>query len=348
MAESQTIKIAIDAMGGDYAPDMVIEGASMALKMHQDINFILFGDETKIKPLLKKYPNLEGKYELVHTEDYVRNEDKPAVALRNRNSSMRLAVDAVREKKADCVVSAGNTGAYMAMAKVFLKTTEGVTRPAIAATFPTEKGTSVVLDLGANVSCDVDNLVEFAVMGKIYAREISGVDNPSIGLLNVGEEEVKGNANVQGAAQVLRRAKKTINFYGFVEGDDLFKGTTDVIITDGFTGNAALKSAEGFARFMTDLLKEAFKSSWITKLGYLLLKGPIEEVKQRLNPKVHNGAILIGLGGIAIKSHGGADGEGFSYAVDVARNMVSHNLNRQITRTLQQLHKEVQQNTEQQ
>lgn len=341
MAHSQAIKIAIDAMGGDCAPDMVIEGASRALKTHQDIEFMLFGDESKIKPLLKKYPNLDGKYELVHTDDYVRNEDKPATALRNRNSSMRLAIDAVRDKKADCVVSAGNTGAYMAIAKIFLKTAEGVSRPAISGTFPTEKGTSVVMDLGANVSCDVDNLVEFAVMGKIYAREISGVENPSIGLLNVGEEEMKGNANVQGAAQILRRAKNTVNFYGFVEGDDLFKGTTDVIITDGFTGNAALKSAEGFARFMTDLLKEAFKSSWLTKLGYLLLKGPIEGVKQRLNPKVHNGAILIGLGGIAIKSHGGADGEGFSYAIDVARNMVSHNLNKQITQTLQQLQEEI-------
>jgi len=341
MAHSQAIKIAIDAMGGDHAPDMVIEGASRALEMHQNLEFILFGDQAKIKPLLKKYPNLENKYELVHTDDYVRNADKPTVALRNRNSSMRLAVDAVRDKRADCVVSAGNTGAYMAMAKVFLKTTEGVSRPAIAGTFPTKKGTSVVMDLGANVSCDVDNLVEFAVMGKIYAREVSGVDNPTVGLLNVGEEEMKGNANVQGAAQILRRARKTINFHGFVEGDDLFKGTTDVIITDGFTGNAALKSAEGFARFMTDLLKEAFKESWLTKLGYLLLRKPMENVKQRLNPKVHNGAILIGLGGIAIKSHGGADGESFSYAVDVARNMVSHNLNKQITETLQQLHEEI-------
>lgn len=341
MAERQIIKIAIDAMGGDSAPDMVIEGASRALKMHQDIEFMLFGDQAKINPLLEKYPNLKGRCELIHTKDYVRNEDKPTVALRNRTSSMRMAVDSVRDKKTDCVVSAGNTGAYMAMAKVFLKTTDGVSRPAIAGTFPTKKGTSVVMDLGANVSCDADNLVEFAVMGKIYAREVIGVDNPSIGLLNIGEEEMKGNANVQGAAQILRRAKKTINFYGFVEGDDLFKGTTDVIITDGFTGNAALKSAEGFARFMTDLLKEAFKENWLTKLGYLLLRGPMEAVKQRLNPKVHNGAILIGLGGIAIKSHGGADGESFSYAINVARNMVSHNLNKQISETLQKLHEEV-------
>lgn len=332
------ITLALDAMGGDCAPRSVVEGAHLALQRNPSLKFILFGDEDLIRPLLEDYPHLSAVTTLTHTKDVIRNEDKPSVALRQgRQSSMRLAINAVADRKADAVVSAGNTGAYMAISKFVLKTMEGISRPAIAASFPTAKGSCVMLDLGANVSCGQDNLVEFAVMGDIYARDVLGLDNPKIVLLNVGEEEMKGNAVVQEAAAVLRKAPKTLNFQGFIEGDRIIEGEAEVIVTDGFSGNVALKASEGMVNFMITLLKDAIKSSWLSKLGGLLISRPIRRMRDRINPKHHNGAILIGLGGIAIKSHGGADEVAYANAIKVAAQMVSHGLQKQIEEKLHQL-----------
>lgn len=338
MDKNSIITLALDGMGGDRAPHSVVEGAYLAFQLNPSLRFLLFGDQDRLNPLLEEHPSLKDVTTLIHTKDVIRNEDKPSIALRQgRKSSMRLAVNAVQEGKADAVVSAGNTGAYMAISKFVLKTMAGISRPAIAASFPTTKGSCVVLDLGANVSCDSDNLVEFAVMGDIYARDVLGLENPKVALLNVGEEEMKGNAEVQKAAAILKQAPNTLNFQGFVEGDRIIKGEADVVVTDGFSGNIALKASEGVIDFITTLLKEAIKSSWLSKIGGLLIARPLKRMKDRINPKNHNGAILIGLGGIAIKSHGGADGLAYANAIKVAAQMASHGLQKQIEEKLSQL-----------
>ena len=332
MANSPFITLALDAMGGDQAPLSVIEGAYLALKQNPSLRFILVGDRNQLDPILVDFPDVQSVSDIIHTEDYIKNEDKPSIALRQgRQSSMRLAVNAVAEGKADAVVSAGNTGAYMAIAKFVLKTMAGISRPAIAASFPTSKGSCVVLDLGANISCDSDNLIEFAVMGDIYARDVMGIENPTIALLNVGAEQMKGNAEVQTAAATLKRATRTLNFQGFIEGDRIIEGEADVVVTD------ALKASEGMATFMTNLLRESIHSSFLSKLGGLLISRPLRRMKDRMNPKLHNGAMLIGLGGIAIKSHGGADGLAYANAIKVATQMVSHGLQKQIEEKLHAL-----------
>ncbi len=347
MAPSPFITLALDAMGGDNAPLSVIEGASLAIKHNPSLRFILFGDQGRLMPFLENYPALQAVSQIVHTQDYITNEDKPSVALRQgRQSSMRLAVNAVADGTADAVVSAGNTGAYMAIAKFVLKAMTGISRPAFVASFPTAKGSCVMLDLGANVSCDSSNLVEFAVMGDIYARDVMGIANPTIALLNVGAEEMKGNVEVQTAAAILKRATRTLNFQGFIEGDRIIKGEADVVVTDGFSGNIALKASEGMATFMTSLLKESIHSSWISKLGGLLILKPLQRMKDRMNPKLHNGAMLIGLGGIAIKSHGGADGVAYANAIKVATQMVSHGLQKQIEEKLHALSLDLAENAE--
>lgn len=332
-------------MGGDRAPDMVIEGAALALAKNSNLRFKLYGDQAKISPLLEKYSALIKASEIIHTPDFIANEEKPSIALRHsKNSSMRLAVDAVRDGHASGVVSAGNTGAYMAIAKIFLKMIPGIDRPAIIASLPTLKNPCVMLDLGANVVCDHNHLVQFAIMGDVYAQEILGVSNPSIGLLNVGEEEQKGNDAVQEAAKILRCAPNTLNFYGFIEGDDIGKGTVDVVVTDGFTGNVALKALEGMAFFIMTFMKEVFKTSWLARAGYLLSMFAMKKFKNKLNAKNYNGAMLIGLGGVAIKSHGSADGIAFANAIHVAARMVSHDLNKKIEKSLKQLYKDIKQN----
>lgn len=332
-------------MGGDRAPHMAIEGMSLAAHADRSLRFQVFGDATHIEPLLKKFPELAPITEFTHTPDVIKSDDKPTIALRQgRNSSMRLAVDAVVKKQAKGVVSAGNTGAYMAMAKIFLKMIDGIERPAIIGSFPSASGACVMLDLGANVQCTAEHLVQFSIMGNVYAKEILGVKSPKIGLLNVGEEELKGHSVLQDAAMILRRAKKTVNYYGFIEGDDIAKGTVDVIVTDGFTGNVALKTIEGWVTFIMSMLKEVFNSSWLARLGYLLSMSAFKGIRNQMNPQKHNGAMLIGLGGVAIKSHGGADAYAFSNAIHVAARMVSHDLNQQIRDSLMQLEKDLKKN----
>src|SRR5579883_2132393 len=240
-------------MGGDHAPEMVIAGANLAHRRFPDVHFLLFGDEARISPLLDRNAVLKPLCEIRHTPDFVANEDKPSVALRSgRRSSMRLAIDAVEGGEAAAVVSAGNTGALMAMSKIVLRMVPGIDRPAIASYFPTMRGESVMLDLGANVECDADNLVQFAVMGEVFARTVLGVSQPSIGLLNVGSEEQKGHEEVRAAATLLRNTDLPVHFHGFVEGDDITAGTVDVVVTDGFSGNIALKTAEGTAKLYSE------------------------------------------------------------------------------------------------
>ncbi|WP_404426782.1 phosphate acyltransferase PlsX [Thalassospira australica] len=324
----EQVCISLDAMGGDHAPEMVVAGAEIALKRLPHLKFLMFGDEARIKPLLAKYPGLEAVSEVRHASQEVTMDDKPSVALRQRrDSSMRLAINAVKEGDAQGVVSAGNTGALMAMAKFVLKTVRGIDRPAIATYMPTQRGETVMLDLGANIECDENNLVQFALMGEVFARILFGIEKPSVGLLNVGIEELKGNESVKKAAAILREIDLPIRFEGFVEGDDLAKGTVDVIVTDGFTGNVALKTAEGTARLLVHFLRETFKSSFWAKVGYLLARRSLQRFRERMDPRRYNGAMLLGLNGIAVKSHGGTDALGFSNAIGVCHDLIANRLN---------------------
>ncbi len=319
--------IALDAMGGDAAPGMVIRGASIARERYPEVDFLIFGRESEIGPHLDKLADLKAVSTVVHTDDMVSSEDKPSVALRaGRGSSMRLAINSVREGKADGVVSAGNTGALMAMAKFVLKTLPGVDRPAIAAFFPTLRGETLMLDLGANVVCDGRNLVDFAVMGNAFARCVVGVLQPTYGLLNVGSEEMKGHEALQEASAVLREANLPGHFVGFVEGDDIAKGSVDVVITDGFTGNIALKTAEGTASLISEYMRRTFKSSLLAGLGYLLARSAMRKLRKRLDPRRYNGAIFLGLNGITVKSHGGTDALGFANAIGVAIDMKKYGI----------------------
>ena len=322
---TEQVVIALDAMGGDRAPEVVVAGAAMARVRLPNVRFLLFGDRAWLEPLLEEHGDLAEVVTICHTEDFVRNEDKPSAAIRSRReSSMRLGIDAVRDGDAHCLVSAGNTGALMAIAKVVLKTLPGIDRPAIASFFPTLSGESVMLDLGANVQCDANNLVQFAVMGEVFSRTVLGIEKPTIGLLNVGVEALKGNDAVKDAAEQLRNSNLPIDFKGFVEGDDITSGRVDVIVTDGFTGNVALKTAEGTVRFYTTMLKRAFRSSIVTRLGFLLARGAISRMRSRMDPRRYNGAMLLGLKGIVVKSHGGTDELGFANAICVASDMVVH------------------------
>ncbi|HLJ21567.1 MAG TPA: phosphate acyltransferase PlsX [Stellaceae bacterium] len=333
------IVIALDAMGGDHAPESVVNGAHIALKRFPHVHFQLFGDEQKIRPLLAKRKKLARRATVHHTDEAVSGEAKPSQALRSgRRSSMRLAIDAVAEGKAHCVVSAGNTGALMAMAKVVLRTVPGIDRPAMASYFPTRRGESVMLDLGANVECDADNLVQFALLGDVFARTVLGLVQPVVGLLNVGSEELKGHDAVREAAARLRDTLSPISFYGFVEGDDIGAGTVDVIVTDGFTGNIALKTAEGTVKLVIDFFRAAFRHSLLGRIGYLFARGALNRMRGRLDPRKYNGAVFLGLQGIAVKSHGGADALSFANAISVAVDMKANGFLDKIREELARLH----------
>jgi glycerol-3-phosphate acyltransferase PlsX len=335
--DPSTLTIALDAMGGDRGPEMVLPGAQLARVRHPELRFLIFGDEARIRPVLAKRKLLAECAEIRHTTDVVGNDMKPSVALRQgRQSSMRLAINAVAEGEADCVVSAGNTGALMAMAKFVLKTIKGIDRPAIASFFPTQKGESVMLDLGANVECDPENLIQFAILGSVFARAVLGLPNPSVGLLNVGAEALKGNEVVKDAGARLRDIKLPGEFHGFVEGNDIPAGTVDVVVTDGFTGNVALKTAEGTAALMNEWLRRTFRSSIFAGLGYLLARNAFRKLRQRGDPRRYNGAMFLGLRGICVKSHGGTDARGFANAIDVAVDLVKQGFNNRVVAELSQ------------
>jgi len=319
---SDSITIALDAMGGDGAPGIVLRGAEIALQRHPELRYLLFGAEGEVRPLLAKLPRLSEAATLFHTSEVVAADAKPSLALRTgRQSSMRLAIDAVADGRADGIVSAGNTGALMAMAKFALTMLPGIDRPAIASFFPTQRGESVMLDLGANIECDAENLVQFALMGDVFARTVLGLVEPSVGLLNVGAEDLKGNDAVRTASARLRLAMTPIRFHGFVEGDDIAAGTVDVVVTDGFTGNVAVKTAEGTAKLFTEFLEAAFRHSLMARIGYIFARGALQKVRMRCDPRRYNGAMFLGLGGIAVKSHGSTDAFGFANAIGVAVDM---------------------------
>jgi glycerol-3-phosphate acyltransferase PlsX len=326
---SSTVRIALDVMGGDHGPDVVLPGAEMALTRHPDISYLLFGDAMRINEILARHPRLAAASRVVHTDVVVQMDDKPSQALRRgrRVSSMWKAIDAVHVGEADCAVSAGNTGALMAMAKVNLKTMAGISRPAIACLWPTSKGESVVLDVGASIGATAQHLVDMAVMGAAMARIVFDIERPTVGLLNVGVEEIKGVEEVKDAAAALREADHPgLSYKGFVEGDDIGRGTVDVVVTEGFSGNIALKTAEGTAKQVADYLRGAINRSWMAKLGYLLARGAFQALREKLDPRKSNGGVFLGLNGVVIKSHGGTDAEGFASAVDIGYDMVRYRL----------------------
>ena len=322
--------LAVDGMGGDHAPEMVVSGLAIALERHPEAHILLFGDEARLAPLLARHPSLRRAVTLRHATETIAGDLKPTAALRLRQSSMRLAIDAVAAGEAQGVVSAGNTGALLTLAKIVLKTLPGIDRPAMAGIAPSARGDVVMLDLGANVACDARNLAEFAVMGDVFARVTLGLPAPSIGLLNIGSEEVKGDDRLRQAAEILKESPIAGQFYGFVEGHDIAAGTTDVIVTDGFTGNVALKTGEGALKLIGQLLRQVFTANLAARVGYLLAKSSLERLREWLDPRRYNGAVMLGLNGVVVKSHGGTDAEGFAHAVDVAMDMVANNFNERI------------------
>jgi len=333
----QKVRIALDAMGGDVGASVVIPGAAISLSRHPDSEFLLFGKRDLIEPQLARHPALQAASRVIHTDVAVSMEDKPSQALRRgrRNSSMWLAIDAVKKGEADVVVSAGNTGALMAMARFHLHTLRGIDRPAIAAVWPTLRGDSVVLDLGATIGGDARHLVALAVMGGAMASVLLNLPRPTVGLLNIGTEEIKGHEEIREAGEMLRAMNlPQLDYIGFVEGDGIGKGAADVIVTEGFSGNIALKAAEGTARQMSDFLRAAMSRTWRSKLGYLLARTAFRELRDKLDPKKSNGGVLLGLNGVVVKSHGGMDAEGFAYAVDVGYEMAHYDLLTKINQML--------------
>jgi len=323
------VRIALDAMGGDHGASVVLPGADISLTRHPDIEFLLFGDRAAIDPLLNKLPRLKARSQVVHTDVAIRMDDKPSQALRHGRwkSSMWLTLDAVKRGAADAAVSAGNTGALMAMARFSLRMIEGIERPALAAIWPTMRGESVVLDVGASIGADEEHLINLAAMGSAMARVLFDVERPSVGLLNVGVEEIKGLEAVREAGRILRAGNfPHFAYHGFVEGDDIGKGTVDVVVSEGFAGNIALKTAEGTARQLGQYLRAAMNRTWAARLGYLLARQAFRTLRDKMDPRKSNGAVFLGLNGIVIKSHGGADAEGFANAIDIGYDMVRYGL----------------------
>lgn len=330
-------RIAIDAMGGDEGVRVMIAGAALARHQHEGLRFTLFGDEAQIKSALANHPNLSAASEIVHTDGVVSSTDKPSQALRKaRSTSMGLAIQAVKEKRCGAAVSAGNTGALMAMAKVSLRMLPGIDRPALTAFLPSlGDHDTVMLDLGANTECDARNLVQFAIMGAAYARTALDVANPRVRLLNIGTEDLKGTDDIRDAAAMLRAATDLpLQFDGFIEGDKIGSGDADVIVAEGFVGNVALKTAEGTARFVTDVLRRAFTSSIRSKAGFLLSRPALHLLKVHLDPNNHNGAVFLGLNGIVVKSHGSANEKGVANAVHVAARLLEDDLTDRIAKDM--------------
>lgn len=325
MASPKTI--ALDAMGGDHGPSVVVPGAALSLERHPALSFIFFGDEAQILPVLAAHPALAAKSRVVHTALTIGMHDKPSQALRRaKGSSMWLPLEAVKNGEAHAAVSAGNTGALMAIAKLILRPIAGIERPAIAALWPTVKSESIVLDVGANIGASASQLSDFALMGAAMARAIFHIERPSVGLLNVGTEEIKGNEDVKAAHALLKSTELPLDYKGFVEGDQIGQGAVDVVVVEGFAGNIALKTAEGTARQIGTYLKGAMTSSIVTKLGALLARGGFRVLKEKMDPRRVNGGTFLGLNGIAVKSHGGTDAYGFASAVDLAYEMADSGL----------------------
>ncbi len=326
-------RIAIDAMGGDEGVRVMVSGAALARRRHDRFKFLLVGVETQIKAALDAHPGLRSASEILHCDDVVAGDEKPSRALRRaKTTSMGLAINAVKNGDCGAAVSGGNTGALMAMSKLALRTMPGIDRPALAGLLPTlEEDDVVMLDLGANTGCDARNLVQFAIMGAAYARIVTGKACPRVRLLNIGTEDTKGTDILQEAAQHLRAATRLdMAFEGFVEADKINRGNVDVVVTDGFSGNIALKAIEGSARFVTDLLKTAFRSSLRSKIGFLISRPATELLRHHLDPNNHNGGVFLGLNGVIVKSHGSANTAGVANAVAVAARLLEEDLTTRI------------------
>lgn len=334
------LTIALDAMGGDDGPEVVIPGADLFLRKHYGIDYLLFGHEAKIMPILKEYPKLQARAKIMHTEKAVAMDAKPSQALRagRRDSSMWNAIESVRNGVADFVVSAGNTGALMAMSKICLKTVPEIDRPAIAAVWPTMGGQCIVLDVGANVGASARQLGDFAFMGAAMARALFHIDRPSVSLLNIGVEEVKGLSEVKNAHRWLADSGLSIDYRGFVEGNMIGHDAADVIVTEGFSGNIALKTAEGTAQQFANELRVALSTSLLTRLGGLLARSAFSQIKKKLDPNDQNGGVFLGLNGIVIKCHGGANANGFARAIETGYDMAQGGLVGHIKEDLNKFH----------
>jgi glycerol-3-phosphate acyltransferase PlsX len=337
---SDSIVISIDAMGGDHGPAVAVPGIAEALQGlgGRKVRFLLFGDETLIGAELAKHPVARAVCDIRHTDKVIASDEKAAQAVRRgKGSSLWNAIEAVKEGEAQAIVSGGNTGALMAISKLQLRMTAGLSRPAIVASWPTMRGVTALLDVGANIESDAAQLVEFAIMGEAFYCAVYGCERPTVGLLNVGSEEQKGHEEVREANRILREANLNIDYRGFVEGDDIAKGAVDVIVTDGFSGNIALKTGEGVARFVRAAMRETFTSSWRAKLGALIAAPALLQMRERLDPSGVNGGPLLGLNGIVIKSHGGADARGYANAIRIAADLASSDYAAQIDRNMKQL-----------
>ena len=321
MSETSLV-MSVDAMGGDKAPRVVIEGLALANKKNPDLHFLVFGDEEAVYAELDKFPKLKNVCEVRHATERVKNEDKPSQVIRNKNTSMYMAIDAVRNKEAQAVVSAGNTGALMAISKMLLKTIQKIHRPAIVSILPHINGKYVMLDLGANTECSAINLAEFAIMGNLLAKHALGIEKPRVALLNIGAEEMKGKEEIKQASQMLKGAHLDFDFIGFIEPHEVSNGLADVVVADGFTGNIALKSTEGTARLLLRMFKQQIKSSFLAKLGLPFMLPAFMKLKNNMDPRLYNGAMFVGLNGLSVKSHGGTDAFGYAVAIENAAKLI--------------------------
>jgi glycerol-3-phosphate acyltransferase PlsX len=336
---SNTLTISIDAMGGDHGPAVTVRAALLATERLPGVAFLLHGDRSQIEAeLVRATAAQRAVIEIRHSDRAIAMDEKPAQAMRRgKGTSLWAAIESVKTGEAAAVVSAGNTGALMAISKLQLRMAADLERPAIVASWPTLKGISVVLDVGANVESDAEQLIEFAIMGAAFHRAVHGSTQPTVGLLNVGSEEQKGHDDVRQAHALLRETTLDFDYRGFVEGNDIAKGTVDVIVTDGFTGNIVLKSAEGLARYFVHELRTTFTSSLLGRLGALIALGPLKGMKRRMDPGRINGGPLLGLNGIVVKSHGGADAHGYVSAIKVAVDLARSDYSQEIARNVQRL-----------
>jgi phosphate acyltransferase len=326
------LTVSIDAMGGDAGPAVVVSALVRSIQRHPAVKYILHGDETVLNQLLaKRKSKFAGRVSVRHAASRVAMDDKPSFALRRRrDSSLWHAIESVKSGEAECVVSAGNTGALMAMGMFQLGVINGISRPAIASVWPTQRGQVVVLDCGANIECDAELLVDFAIMGEALARAVFGLPRPRVGLVNVGSEEMKGHDAVKGAAQILRQSNLPMEFCGFIEGNNITEGVVDVAVMDGFTGNVVLKTLEGTAKLIAFFLKGSLKRSFLSRLGAILASGALLALRRKLDPRAYGGGLMLGLNGIVVKAHGGTDAIGFAYALDTAIEMVLGGVNNSI------------------
>ena len=338
-SSGKTIKIALDVMGGDEGPSVVLAGAEISRRRYPEIRYILHGEEAAVLPELEKYDRLKSESEFHPCESSIAMDEKPSQALRRgrRGAGMWKALESVKNGEADVMVSAGNTGALMAMSRFCLRMMPGIERPALAAVWPNTQGESIVLDVGATIGADAEALVDYALMGSAMARALFDLERPRVGLLNIGVEEVKGLEEIRTAGARLKDINLSgMDYRGFVEGDDLGGGGVDVIVTEGFTGNIALKSAEGTARQVGTYLREAMSRTLMARIGYLFAKQAFGRLREKMDPRKVNGAVFLGLNGVVIKSHGGTDAEGFASAIDVGHNMIRNSLQEKIANDLEQ------------